>query len=58
MSNKKVITKCMHCNDWFESHLINAEAVENPSVKIGDNYEQCPHCNKITTVNQNTLKVI
>ena len=54
---KKALTQCQHCKDWFESRLINAEAYLNPSITIGENYEQCPHCGKMAIVSKDTIKL-
>lgn len=59
---KKLVTQCEHCKDWFETRMIGgpniAEMFLSGAIKISNSKESCPHCGKMTTIDNSTLKTI
>lgn len=56
MSDKKLMVKCQHCNDWFPSRLVQMDEKSFESVQMVGNSEPCQHCGKQTEVSNNTVQ--
>lgn len=59
---KKLLTQCSNCKDWFEPRMIGGpnvtDMVLSGAIKLSNNHEQCPHCGKMTLIDNSTVKVI